>query len=257
MLRDRIVCGINDDAMQKRLLSEPGLDYAKAVETAMNMETAAWSFKELKGKPEMYTNTTSTVHKMSLNSSQEQGVACKAVPTCFRCGIRGHIVSKCRIDKSVVSHHCGKRGHMQRACNGKNRAGQPSNNPRKSPAVRRVEEGQELSTLDSPLYRVKSVESSHSPLIQVKVRVDECIVRMEVDTGAAMSLMSEATFSGLWLGRVLQPSQVRLQSYSKESIPVVGSRKVNINYQGHGQITTANCDWNRAYLYGKRLVDPN
>ena len=234
MLRDRIVCGINDDAMQKRLLSERGLDYAKAVETAMNMETAARSVKELKGKPEMYTNTTSTVHKMSPNPSQGEGVASKAVPICFRCGIRGHTVFKCRIEKSVVCHHCGKRGHMQRVCKGKNRAGQPSNNPRKSRAVRRVEEpeGQELSTLDSPLYHVKSAESSHSPPIQVKVRVDECIVRMEVDTGAAMSLMSEATFSGLWPGRVLQPSQVRLQSYSKESIPVVGSRKVNINYQG-------------------------
>ena len=155
MLRDRIVCGINDDAMQKRLLSEPRLDYAKAVETAMNMETAAQSVKELKGKPEMYMNTTSTVHKMSPNPSQEQGVACKTEPTCFHCGIQGHTVSKCRIDKSVVCHHCGKRGDMQRTCKGKNRAGQPSNNPRKSRTVRRVEEGQELSTLDFPLYHVK------------------------------------------------------------------------------------------------------
>ena len=56
----------------------------------MNMKTAAQSIKELKGKPEIYTNTTSTVHKMSPNPSQEQGVACKAVPTCFHCGIRGH-----------------------------------------------------------------------------------------------------------------------------------------------------------------------
>ena len=32
MLRDRIVCGINDDLIQRRLLSEPKLDYAKAVE---------------------------------------------------------------------------------------------------------------------------------------------------------------------------------------------------------------------------------
>ena len=78
---DQIVCGINNDAMQNRLLSEPGLYYAEAVETAMNMETAARSVKELKDKSEIYTNTTSTVHKMSLNPSQEQGVACKAVPT--------------------------------------------------------------------------------------------------------------------------------------------------------------------------------
>ena len=125
---------------------------------------------------------------------------------------------------------------MQRACKGKNRAGQPSNNPRMSRAVHRVEEGQELSTLDSPLYHVKSAEPSHSspppPPNPGQGEGGECIVRMEVDTGAPMSLMSEATFSGLWPGRVLQPSQVRLQSDSKESIPVVGSREVNINYQG-------------------------
>ena len=56
----------------------------------MNMETAARSVKEFNGKPEMYTNTNCTVHRMRQNSSQEQGVACKEVPTCFRCGIRGH-----------------------------------------------------------------------------------------------------------------------------------------------------------------------
>ena len=48
MLRDRIVCGINDDAIQKRLLSERGLDYAKAAETAMNMETAARSTRGIR-----------------------------------------------------------------------------------------------------------------------------------------------------------------------------------------------------------------
>ena len=54
----------------------------------MNMAMAARSIKELKGKLEMYMNTTSTVYKMSPNPSQEQDIACKAVPTCFRCGIR-------------------------------------------------------------------------------------------------------------------------------------------------------------------------
>ena len=32
MLRDRLVCGINDDGLQERLLAEPDLTYAKAVE---------------------------------------------------------------------------------------------------------------------------------------------------------------------------------------------------------------------------------
>jgi hypothetical protein len=41
MIRDRLVCGINDTAMQKRLLAEPGLTYAKAVELAQATKTAA------------------------------------------------------------------------------------------------------------------------------------------------------------------------------------------------------------------------
>ena len=48
MLYDRIVCWIKDDTLQKRLLSQPDLNYAKAVQTSLNMETAAQSVRELK-----------------------------------------------------------------------------------------------------------------------------------------------------------------------------------------------------------------
>ena len=41
MLRDRIVCGINDDRIQQRLLSEKGLTYKKALELSQGLETAA------------------------------------------------------------------------------------------------------------------------------------------------------------------------------------------------------------------------
>ena len=43
MLRNWIVCGVNDPAIQKRLLAEPKLTYAKAVEIAQGAETAAQS----------------------------------------------------------------------------------------------------------------------------------------------------------------------------------------------------------------------
>ena len=40
ILRDRLVCGINDDSIQKRLLGESNLTYKKAVELARGLETA-------------------------------------------------------------------------------------------------------------------------------------------------------------------------------------------------------------------------
>ena len=41
MLRDRIVCGINDSTIQRRLLGEKELTFARAYEIAQSMESAA------------------------------------------------------------------------------------------------------------------------------------------------------------------------------------------------------------------------
>ena len=84
---------------------------------------------------------------------------------------------------------------------------------------------------NQPLCHVGTSQVSPSPPIQVRVQLDECVVAMEVDTGAAVSLMSEATFMHLWPGRKLLPLEVRLQAYCKQPIPVVGFCKVNIHYE--------------------------
>ena len=235
MLRDRIVCGINDDAIQKRLLSEPGLDYAKA------RETAAQGMKQLRNKSDRPTSP-STVHRTSANST-EQGASSK--PTCYRCGIPGHTVSKCRVDQKVVCHNCDKKGHLKRACRSKSSTAKPKGatgrtTRRRSQTVHRVdeddseseeEEEQESKSRKHPIQHLKTSKPSHTPPIQVhvKVRVD---VSMEVDTGASVSLMSECTFRRLWPQRELHPSKVRLHTYSKDPLSVLGCCSVNIGYLG-------------------------
>lgn len=47
MLRDRLVCGVNNHQIQKRLLAEPGLKYQKAVELALAMESASKNVGDL------------------------------------------------------------------------------------------------------------------------------------------------------------------------------------------------------------------
>ena len=143
MLRDRIVGGINDDAIQKRLLSESALDYTKAVEMAMNMETAVQSVRELKSQPDASTRVSNSsvqvkVYKTIVNPTSQQDVAAKTVPTCYRCGLRGHTLTSCHVDKNVVCHHCHKKGHMQRAFKSKQRA--TRSGKRKSQTICRVEE---------------------------------------------------------------------------------------------------------------------
>ena len=40
MLRDRLVCGVNDERIQRRLLAESQLEFKKTMELATAMETA-------------------------------------------------------------------------------------------------------------------------------------------------------------------------------------------------------------------------
>ena len=242
MIRDRLVCGINDPSLQKRLLAEPDLSYAKAVELALNAETATQSVKELRGKQDGAA-APQPVHKANRVTppSRQNG---DSAPTCYRCGNRGHTVAKCRVPRDVICHKCNKRGHLQRACNGSGKSDSNKRKPRGVSHVQDEEEEEEEEEQDSEsgtdgrsrkpktLHHLKSKGAPNSPPIIVKVRVDDCLPSMEVDTGAAHSLISEKTFQSLWPGRSLSPTDIRLQSYSKAPIPVKGCCYVNVEYEG-------------------------
>ena len=68
MLRDRLVCGINDQRLQRRLLSEPELTFAKALELAQAAEAAERNAKEL----ERATPSTG-VHAVSSREHSQKG----------------------------------------------------------------------------------------------------------------------------------------------------------------------------------------
>jgi len=89
MIRDHLVCGVNDSAIQKCLLAESGLTYEKAVELALSAETAAQNVRELRAKPKggLFSHSTpQEVHRTSTsNASPSQGPP-KTSLTCYRCG---------------------------------------------------------------------------------------------------------------------------------------------------------------------------
>ena len=49
MLRDRLVCGINDETTQRLLLAESKLTFKKASEIATSQETASKNLQALRG----------------------------------------------------------------------------------------------------------------------------------------------------------------------------------------------------------------
>jgi len=109
MLRDRIICGIKDDAIQQRLLSEKELTFKKALEIAQTIEAATHHMKEL------HTSNKSEATTSSIDVYKVMPVQGLPQMACYHCGKRGHRPSDCHF-KDVTCHYCGKVGHLMSVC---------------------------------------------------------------------------------------------------------------------------------------------
>jgi len=113
MLRDHIVCGINDGQIQQHLLAESVLTLKRALKVAQILETAAQNTQALQETTQpmgvFRAITQSKVHKFTTGNS------CDQVPTCFRCGKSNHTPVKCKF-KDAKCLNYGKVGHIKPVC---------------------------------------------------------------------------------------------------------------------------------------------
>ena len=107
MLRDRLVCGINDPNTQRRLLSEVNLTFQKAFEIAQGLESAVQNLKTLQGSQLL---PSEEIHKVDKTVSTHV--------SCFRCGKSNHLSFNCRF-KTARCYNCGKIRHIKEVCRGK------------------------------------------------------------------------------------------------------------------------------------------
>ena len=215
-LRDRLVCGLQSESIQKVLLTKADLTLDKALEVSQGMEAAAKKSKELKG------------------SHRSNPVLVVDTPdkSCGRCGRGNHDKRDCKF-KTATCHKCGKVGHIAPVCRSK-----PSGKPPRGP----FRKTRWLSTTDldrSPDNREEALfvirdRSSHP--YQVELQVNGHPLTMEVDTGAAVSLAPESAIASLLHSAKLCPTNIVLKTYTGEQIPVKGTVQVDvINGQQHHQ----------------------
>ena len=76
MLRDRRVCGINDSAIQRRLLAEDKLSFTKAMEISQGMEASTKNVQTLHGDGEAVSMELDTGASVSLVSEKKHSVIC-------------------------------------------------------------------------------------------------------------------------------------------------------------------------------------
>ena len=88
--------------------------------------------------------------------------------------------------------------------------------------------------LKASAYTLFNVTCSPSKPFIVTLQIEGANVPMEVDTGASMTLISQATFNKLWsaeMAPTLNPTSSKLRTYTGEKIEVKGAANVNVSFQ--------------------------
>ena len=86
----------------------------------------------------------------------------------------------------------------------------------------------ELETEPFPDDSILKVQGQSTKPITVTLELNGTSLDMEVDTGAAVSLMSEATQKRLFPQVKLQKTTMKLQTYTAEALSVLGTSKVQV-----------------------------
>ena len=81
-------------------------------------------------------------------------------------------------------------------------------------------------------------------------------LKMAVDTGASLTLVSEQTFHSHWPDTRLAEFRIKLSSYGGESIPVLGTIDVLVKYgnQARDHTTPASRQRGRSKPTGQKLA---
>ena len=225
-LRDRFACGLRAGSIQKRLLAEDKLTLKKATEMAIAMETAAKDAIEL----QQQTHPSTMVHTVV-----------KRKQSCYRCGRNGHTADSCRF-KEATCHSCGKPGHIAPACRSKPRSPKKPNQKKPQPKhkgkvkavdtqIQDTDSDEDVLIARIDIHNVGHSQCDMSTAIWVTLQVNNRPVKMEVDTGSAITILSMANYKKLLPNEQLQPTNTRLQTYTGEKIVPEGLLNVKVQYK--------------------------
>ena len=250
MLRDRFVVGLADTATQRTLLTEMDLTFQKAVSIATAREVAEKDVREMGGsRTEIHSVKSNSNVQFKSSHFNPKGTSNSKTKTsgdsnlspCFGCG-GSHWRKDCP-HKNSECFLCHKKGHLRSVCKnkwpGQANSRKSSGNSKQNHVVE-VGSPRELDALESYssflFYSSQTAPASNAPIV-VNAQFDGVGVELEVDTGAARSIISSSDFYRFWPSKktrpTLRPCPTLLKAYGGMNLPIRGEISVSI--------TTSNC----------------
>ncbi len=242
MLRDRVVCGVNDSTIQKRLLAEENLTLVRAMELATSMDLAARNAQQLATPVAVHSFTSKSCPKADKykkpRTPKDTTKKLDKKIECMRCG-GPHIAPDCKF-KDIKCYACGTVGHFASKCLKTKKSHQGKRSTSQSHTHYFDAEDTPASTTPTDAseseYSLFNIQGEDYPPICVQVSVCGKPLKLELDCGSVFTVFSEHTYNTLRseLGDAmpeLRPSKIRLRTWTQETVSAVGEMTVRVQYK--------------------------
>ena len=219
MIRDRLVVGIKDAALSQQLQLDADLTLEKAKKKIRQREAVGQQQKELKETneeakvDELHSKRFSKGNRLQ-NRGRAGGYSRKTTPTktCTRCGRGSHPKEKCPA-KDAACHKCSKKGHYGSQCFTKSLA-----------------EVESKSALDTAF--LGAITNNETPIWRVELSLNQQNVEFKLDTGAAVTAISQETYKYLRKHQLTSPRKV-LYGPSRQPLKTLGHFMGKFTHQGN------------------------
>lgn len=225
MLLDRLICGMRDERLQRRLLADADLTFKKVKDAALADESANKNISELKANYNTGQQVESTINKQHESKRR----------ACFRCN-GSHFPETCTHIQAECKY-CKKIGHVEGACFQKKRDGRKdlssqseASKKKKTSKCHRTEEDEECSSV-SYLFNISGRETVNKRT--ASILIEGFPVEMEIDSGAGHTIIGRETFNRIWpTGKKLDSSKIILRTWSKQQLEILGECDVEVQFRG-------------------------
>eukprot|EP00731_Ephydatia_muelleri_P012858 Em0007g168a len=208
------------------------------------METVEKGAKDFKEKhqdskrQETETAAINVVRKPVPNRARPSG----REEGCTRCAGNGHNSWNCPY-RGTQCHKCKRVGHLARACR---------SSGSKKETTHRVTEPQEQEYRLDYIGVLKGINTKR---VWIEVELNGIPLKMELDTGASVSLVSKKTWREK-LGSPLTKRKIVLRAYSGHRLHVIGETTVDVNAgsQRHKSLPLVVVEGEEAPLFGRNWL---
>ena len=241
----QFVVGLSMSKIQSRLMQESTLAFETAVNIAIAEHAAITSCAEI----ESSTSRDSADRAHHVAATKHANPARDNKSCCWRCGNSNHTPENCRF-KTQTCHGCKKVGHIQKRCDAvrkwtkkpprlvhyvtietanDNVINHLSDATRASSSTAG---GVESSPEDEGCLNAATASGDKISPFHVAVNISGERVLFQLDTAASVSVVGEHIYKTQMSQFTIAPAGLSLSSYSGDSIDVLGTINVPVEYDG-------------------------